>query len=79
MVATVMEKSWNFEIGAKSHGKVMEFDKQILNSHALVSLQDSFSRPNQQVCRYRGHGILLYGHGKVMEFCREDFVATLCM
>ena len=57
----------------------MEFDKQILNSHALVSLQDSFSRPNQQVCRYRGHGILLYGHGKVMEFCREDFVATLCM
>ncbi len=24
----VMEKSWNFEIIAKSHGKVMEFDKR---------------------------------------------------
>ncbi len=27
----VMEKSWNFVIMAKSHGKVMEFDKRILH------------------------------------------------
>ena len=53
-----MEKSWNFEIGAKSHGKVMEFDKQILISHKAASLRDSFSKSNQHVCRYRGHGIL---------------------
>ncbi len=24
-----------------------------------------------------GHGILSYGHGKVMEFCHGNFVATL--
>ncbi len=24
-----MEKSWNFSIGAKGHGKIMEFYKQI--------------------------------------------------
>ena len=39
----VMEKSWNFEIWAKSHGKVMEFDKQILNSHELAPLRGSLS------------------------------------
>ena len=72
-----MEKSWNFEIGVKSHGKVMEFDKQIVNSLESAPLRDIFSKSNQHVCRYRGHGILRYGHGKVMEFCREDFVATL--
>ncbi len=53
-----MEKSWNFDIGAKSHGKVMEFDKQILNSHELAPLCGSFSKSNQHACRYRGHGIL---------------------
>ncbi len=55
----------------------MEFDKQILNSDESTPLCGSFSKSNQHVCRYRGHGILWYGHGKVMEFCREDFVATL--
>ncbi len=25
----------------------------------------------------RGHGILRYGHGKIMEFCCKNFVATL--
>ncbi len=37
----------------------------------------SFSKSNWCVCRWRGHGILWYGHGKVMEFCRDNFVATL--
>ena len=31
----------------------------------------------QCVCQHRGRGILWYGHGKVMKFFREDFVATL--
>ncbi len=72
-----MEKSCNFEIGAKCHGKVMELDKQIVNSHESAPVFGNFSKSNQHVCRYIGHGILGYGHGKVMEFCREDFVATL--
>ncbi len=55
----------------------MEFDKQIINSHESMPLRNSFSKSNQHVCRYRRDGILWYGHGKVMEFCREDFVATL--
>ncbi len=54
----VVEKSWNFEIGEKSHGKAMEFDKQILNSRESASLRDSFKKPNWRVCRLRGHGIL---------------------
>ena len=54
----VMEKSWNFENGAKSHGKVMEFDKQILSSHELGPLRGSLSNSSQCVCQYRGHGIL---------------------
>ncbi len=41
-----MEKSWNLEIGTKSHGKVQEFDKPILNSHESA-LCGSFSKPNQ--------------------------------
>ncbi len=53
-----MEKSWNFEIGAKFHAKVMEFDKQILNSQESAPLRGSFSKSKQDVCRYRGHGIL---------------------
>ena len=40
----VMEKSWNFEIGAKSHGKVMEFDKQMINSYESVPLCTSLSQ-----------------------------------
>ena len=39
-----MEMSWNFEIGAKSHGKIMEFYKQILNSHEPVLLRGGFSK-----------------------------------
>ncbi len=45
-----MEKSWNVEIGAKSHGKVMEFDKQILNSHESAPVRGSFSEFKQHVC-----------------------------
>ncbi len=52
-----MEKSWNFELGAKSHGKVMEFEKQILNSDGSAPLRGSLSKSNQRVCRYKGHGI----------------------
>ncbi len=63
-----MEKSWNFEIGAKSHGKVMEFHKQILNSHESAPLHGSFSNPtnmyvnieswNFVIRSWKSHGIL---------------------
>ena len=49
---------------SKKSWKIMEFYKQILNSHELVPLCGSFSRSNCRVCWLRGHGILLYGHGR---------------
>ena len=39
----VMEKSWNFEIMAKSHGKVMEFDKHILHIYKSLPLRGNLS------------------------------------
>ncbi len=63
-----MEKLWNFGqklTGSwKSHGifkleqKVMEFYKQILNSHESAPLHGSFSKSKRCVFRLRGHGIL---------------------
>ncbi len=72
-----MEESWNFEIFwnfwkshviltkiAKGHGKVMEFlnwSRKSWKSHSGI-----FSRLSVENI-----------YGKVREFCREDFVATL--
>ncbi len=39
-----MEKSWNFETGAKSRAKVMGFDKQNVNSHESAPVRGSFSK-----------------------------------
>ncbi len=39
----VMEKSWNFEIMAKRHGKVMEFDKRILHIYKSPPLHGNLS------------------------------------
>ncbi len=45
----IMEKSWNFEIVAKSHRKVMAFDKEILNSHESAPLRCSLFK-FQPIC-----------------------------
>ncbi len=78
-VATVVEKSWNFwnfEIFLnfwkshgispkidKGHGKVMEFKIQLM----CMSIKRSWNFVIQS----------WKSHGKVMEFCRDNFVATL--
>ena len=62
-----MEKSWNFEIGAKSHGKIVEFDNLILHSYELAPLCGTLLKSKWRVRNLRGHGILQYIHGKVME------------
>ncbi len=59
-----MEKSWNFT-------------NKFFNAHESVLLYDTFSKSNWCVCWFTGYGILWCGHGKVMEFCRHNFVATL--
>ncbi len=51
-----MEKSWNFEI-VSSHGKIMEFDNQILHSYESAPLAGSLSKSKQCAHRLRGHGI----------------------
>ena len=56
---------------------IMELFKQILNWNELAPLHSNISKSNWCVCRLRGHGILWYGRGKVMEFFRNNFVATL--
>ena len=44
-------KAWNFEIIPKSHGKIMEFDKQIQHFSKSAPLCGSFSRSPLHVCR----------------------------
>ncbi len=55
----------------------MEFDKQILHSYELVPLHGSLSKFKWCVHRLRGHGNLQYRHGKIMESCSKNFLATL--
>ena len=73
-----MEKSWNFETGAKSPGKVIEFDKQFCILIMKRCYPAAFQNPSAKwlvhVCWLRGQE---YSHGKIMEFCRRNFVATL--
>ncbi len=75
----VMEKSWNFEIIAKSPGKVMEFDKPVLHVYKSPLLRSKKIQRTGFVLILYGHGILSYGHGKVMEFYHVNFVATLSL
>ena len=65
----VTEKSWNFEIMAKSHGICISTN---LRRYPAKKIQ-----PTGFVLILCGHGILSFGHGKVMEFCHRNFVATL--
>ena len=53
-----MEKSWNFEIGAKSHGKVMEFDSKFLILMNRRHYAAAFQTPTN-----------MYVDKGVMEFC----------
>ena len=59
-----MEKSWNFEIRTKSHGKVKKFDRYVqhfINWHCYAA---TYLSPS---CLFFGYGILSFGHGKVIE------------
>ena len=59
----VMEKSWNFEIMTKSHGKVVEFDKRVLHVYKPRPLRGrKFKQP------------VLCSFCMVMEFCDRPMV-----
>ena len=53
-----MEKSWNFEIRAKSHGKVMEFDKKFCILMKRGRYATGFQNPSG-----------VYVDEEVMDFC----------
>ena len=54
----VMEKSWNFEIMTKSHGKVMEFDNECC-----------MSTTRRRYAARKSHQLVLCSFCTVMEFC----------
>ena len=66
----------NFSVSCSFCKVIMELFKQILNWNELAPLHSSISKSNWCVCQLRGHGILWYGHGKVMEKS-WNFVATI--
>ncbi len=63
----VIEKLWNFEIMAESHGNVMECDKRLLHVYKSPPLCGKKIQPTGFVLI-----LLSYGHGKVMEFCHGN-------
>ncbi len=75
----VLEKSWNFEIGAKSLGKVMEFGKQNFMNWRCYAVgyknTTNVYDVNYEVMKFC-HKVM-ENHWKVMEFGCEAFVATL--